>query len=74
MLKSFVLDAIIGLWLQDVNAFGEYAPCWIASREGWHAEAFHKQCDGLTDTVVLAMDHYNRTFGAYMDVPWSASK
>ena len=45
--------------------------CYRASRDGWSAQDFHRNCDNKGKTVVLVKAFNNHIFGGYTDQQWS---
>ena len=44
-----------------------------ASRDGYHASAFHAKCDGRTRTVTVFKTNTNYVFGGYASAAWSST-
>ena len=44
-----------------------------ASRDGYHANAFHARCDGKSRTVTIIKTKTNYIFGGYTSQPWASS-
>jgi hypothetical protein len=44
---------------------------YLASRDGFEARTFHRQCDGRGPTVTLVRTDTGHVFGGYTAVPWS---
>ena len=45
--------------------------CYRASRDGWSAQDFHRQCDNKGPTVVLVKAN-DYIFGGYTDQNWNS--
>ena len=44
-----------------------------ASRDGFHASAFHAKCDGKAKTVTIIKTKTNYVFGGYTSAAWSST-
>jgi hypothetical protein len=44
---------------------------WRGSRDGFTAAAFHRNCDGVPNTVTIVRDTHGNIFGGFTPLPWS---
>jgi hypothetical protein len=60
-------------WLKSANKTSKPKLLYRASRDGWNAANFHRECDnkGATLTVVKSSGGY--IFGGYSSAPWNSS-
>ena len=50
----------------------EIIPIFHAERENFSASAFHKECDGKANTVVIAKTSKDKIIGGYTPVSWES--
>ena len=53
---------------------GRWSPCWRATRDGWQASIFHRNCDGIKPTLTLVKvvkNGKNLIFGGYATQTWN---
>ena len=72
--SSSILKGEIALMKQLQKWLGEKCKwnlCYRASRDGWNAQDFHRQCDNKGPTVVLVKAN-DCIFGGYTDQNWNS--
>ena len=63
---SFINPYIIGF--TEGQSF--YELVYNASRDGWSADDFHLNCDGIGPTLVVMETTMGKTCGGYTSVSW----
>jgi hypothetical protein len=48
----------------------KFSLLWRGSRDGFAAAAFHKQCDGHSNTLTFVLDTNGNIFGGFTPVKW----
>ncbi len=49
----------------------KYNLLYLASRDGYDTEYFHKRCDGKAFTVTLVITEENKIFGGFTELEWN---
>jgi hypothetical protein len=47
---------------------------WWRNRDGFTAAAFHKQCDGHSNTLTVILDLDGNIFGGFTPVKWDSKR
>eukprot|EP00112_Aurelia_sp_Birch-Aquarium-sp1_P008379 Seg1920.3 transcript_id=Seg1920.3/GoldUCD/mRNA.D3Y31 product="BTB/POZ domain-containing protein KCTD7" protein_id=Seg1920.3/GoldUCD/D3Y31 len=61
-------------WLNITDEPNSIQLVYSAELDGWDAEDFHKNCDGISPTLVLMESTNGNIFGGYTTKPWSSNK
>eukprot|EP00112_Aurelia_sp_Birch-Aquarium-sp1_P018462 Seg4406.1 transcript_id=Seg4406.1/GoldUCD/mRNA.D3Y31 product="BTB/POZ domain-containing protein KCTD7" protein_id=Seg4406.1/GoldUCD/D3Y31 len=61
-------------WLKIKDEPNSIQLVYSAELDGWDAEDFHKNCDGISPTLVLMESTHGNIFGGYTTKPWSSNK
>jgi len=43
-------------------------------KDGYTPQAFHKKCDGKSNTLTVILSNSNKIFGGFIDKPWNSSE
>jgi hypothetical protein len=62
----------------SITVLGEFqkkrfALLWRGTRDGFHADQFHRRCDGHANTLTVIMDVGGYVFGGFTPLAWDSS-
>eukprot|EP00112_Aurelia_sp_Birch-Aquarium-sp1_P001394 Seg1148.2 transcript_id=Seg1148.2/GoldUCD/mRNA.D3Y31 product="BTB/POZ domain-containing protein KCTD7" protein_id=Seg1148.2/GoldUCD/D3Y31 len=60
-------------WLEIKDEPNSIQLVYSAELDGWDAEDFHKNCDGISPTLLLMESKHGNIFGVYTSRPWSSN-
>ena len=60
-------------WLDIEDQPNSVRLIYSAELDGWDAKDFHKNCDGISPTLVLMESTHGGIFGGYTTKPWSSN-
>jgi hypothetical protein len=55
------------------NSHIKFKLIYKATKDGFTAAAFHQKCDNISHTLVIVRSDKGKTFGGYLDLPWSSA-